>query len=114
MKKHTTRKYINQIYGDVLYSIPYCDAQTLLHYVDPFAYNSGVYGWNCDYYFVSDVVICTGYRPHGRASATLKAITKEYELKARELCNNFNLNYDEKICKLDQLRIEWIKALKSA
>lgn len=43
-------------------SIGYCEAQYLLKYKAPFAYSSGVYGWNADYYDLGDVVIATGYR----------------------------------------------------
>lgn len=66
MKLHTTQKAIRNGYNKVI-RISYCAAQTLLRHQEPFAYNAGVYGWNCDYYNINGVIICTGYRPHGEA-----------------------------------------------
>lgn len=62
MKCKTTAKAIRANYGSRILSIGYCDAQALLRYETPFAYSSGVYGWNCDYYDIDGVCIATGYR----------------------------------------------------
>ena len=61
MKIKTTRKNIEKNSYKIV-SIGYCEAQHLLKYKSPFAYSSGVYGWNADYYDVNGVVIATGYR----------------------------------------------------
>lgn len=41
----------------------YCDLQYIM-YSNPYFYNSGVYGWNCDIYvsYGHDIAITTGYR----------------------------------------------------
>ena len=64
-----------------LYSVGYCCLQQLLKDKRPQFYHSGIYGWNCDYYFTPfDFVICTGYRPHGRKIPY--EITSKYEALA--------------------------------
>lgn len=61
MKLKTTRKSIEQSFHRIA-QVGYCEAQYLLKYIAPFAYSSGVYGWNGDYYDVGGVCIATGYR----------------------------------------------------
>ena len=107
MKNKVTRKYINMIFDDI-FSVGYCGCQFLLWDISPFAYNSGVYGWNCDYYNIGGVIICTGYRPHGR-STTGK--TAEYEKMAYDIYHNYELSYDERIEKIRGIRNEWISKL---
>ena len=67
MNCKTTAKAIRENYGSRILSIGYCAAQALLRYETPFAYSSGVYGWNCDYYDIDGVCISTGYRPIGKS-----------------------------------------------
>lgn len=65
MKYKTTKKEVLNEYESVI-SVGYCDLQNLLWYVDPYAYTSGMYGWNADVYVVDcNTVIVTGYRPFG-------------------------------------------------
>ena len=106
MKFKTTRKYIREIYGSYILSVGYCDAQFLLRGIDPFAYNAGVYGWNCDYYYTDGICICTGYRPHGR-SVDWKTL-REYENKASAILHDWNYTYDEQMERVSQLRKEWL------
>lgn len=110
MKYSTTQKNIRNTYA-VIFSIPYCNAQNLLSYEDPFAYNHGVYGWNCDYYYIDGVCICTGYRPHGIRAA--HEITAKYEEEAKELRNNWDIDYDAKIQRLSALRSRWIAEMRA-
>lgn len=84
----------------------YCELQCLLRYRDPFGYNSGVYGWNYDAYFVHGVTICTGYR--NIPGKRLKQC-KEYNDKAREVIENSALTYDEKRERVENLLDEFIK-----
>lgn len=105
MKMPTTQKYIRNMYDNSILSVGYCAAWHLLRGVEPFAYNAGVYGWNCDYYATDNACICTGYRPHGK---TTHAITREYEQKARKIWENSKYKYDTKIRKIATLRSEWI------
>lgn len=99
MKFKTTRKDILNNYSHII-RIPYCDAQFLLEYHDPIAYNCGVYGWNFDVYAVEGVAICTGYR--SLVGETFKNL-KKYEEKARKIYNNWDLTYQQKQKRLNRL-----------
>lgn len=83
-KIKTTKKEMRQNYK--ILSVGYCDMQYILAYESPIAYSAGVYGWACDYYYVNDVVISTGYSPI--SSKNMKedySLIEEYEQKARQL-----------------------------
>lgn len=109
MKQHTTRKYIKSLYGDTLISIPYCKAQFLLAFKEPQYFNSGVYGWNCDYYLFSDIAICTGYRPHG--THINYELIEEYEVRAEKIYNSVQ-GYENRKEKINKLLNEFLtKAL---
>lgn len=111
MKAATTRKYIKAVYSPKLFSVGYCGAQYLLWNVEPFAYNSGVYGWNCDYYYVNGVCICTGYRPHGNSTI---GKTAQYEEAARSVFEDHSIPYDEQMERITAIRNEWITKLLEA
>ena len=82
MKKFITKKEAASRFN--LYSVGYCSLQQLLKDKHPQYYHSGVYGWNCDYYLTPfDLIICTGYRPHGRKIPY--EITSKYEALAAGL-----------------------------
>lgn len=88
MKLKTTYKSIKEgTHPDHLIKVGYCSLQYLLGYKSPFAYSSGVYGWNCDYYEFNVngkyFVISTGYSPIGR-DVNYKLV-RYYEQKAKEL-----------------------------
>lgn len=110
MKLHTTQKYIRNLYGNSVFSVGYCDAWHLLRGVDPFAYNAGIYGWNCDYYHLDGVIICTGYRPHGRSNYD---ITREFEKRAKDIYNNREIRWEERDSLISAVRSEWISALEN-
>ena len=63
MKIHTTMKAICNNWSKV-YQCGYCELQEIMYDEDPWYYNSGVYGWNCDVYadVKHDIAITTGYR----------------------------------------------------
>lgn len=105
MKFHTTRKAIVNGYTNIHYA-GYCDLQSLLHYKEPAAYTSGVYGWNFDVYHVHGVTVCTGYR--GMPGERLEG-TREYEEKAKAIVNNWNMPYAEKKQAVELLLIEFCK-----
>lgn len=92
MKLKTTRKAI--VDGSYrIVSAGYCDLQNLLRSIEPFAYTSGIYGWNFDAYEFDGLTICTGYRgmPGRRANGIA-----EFEDAARELNNSqLTMTYDE-------------------
>lgn len=93
----------NQIYKPR--SAGYCELQNLLWFSNPWAYNSGVYGWNFDVYDAGDFTICTGYRsmPGKRLDHC-----REYDDKARAILES-NLNFDEKREKINALLDEFVK-----
>ena len=107
MKAKVTQKYIRMVYNPI-FSVGYCGAQHLLWNESPFAYNSGVYGWNCDYYYINGVCICTGYRPHGKSTS---GKTAEYENRARVIMEDYTIPYDDRIEKINSIRAEWINKL---
>jgi len=98
MKLKTTYKQIKEgTHPDHLIKVGYCSLQWLLGYKQAFAYSSGYYGWNCDYYEFNVngkyFVISTGYRPIGK-DIDYK-IVKKYEDKASKLMGN----YDKEVVK---------------
>lgn len=108
MKTKTTRKYMNALYNGKIFSVGSWGAQNLLYGVEPSAYNSGVYGWNCDYYLIDGVCICTGYRPHGISTI---GKTAEYEKQAEAIRNDYNLDYYTKLQEIAEIRKKWIANL---
>lgn len=108
MKNQVTQKYIRALYGNSVFSVSYCDAQHLLMGSSPFAYSAGVYGWNCDYYNFGGVIICTGYRPHGRRCYD---ITRTYELAARAIYDDRSLTWEERGERIAAVRDKWISDL---
>ena len=66
-----------------VYSVGYCQAQSLLMFTRRVGYNAGVYGWNYDVYIVGDDVIITGYRPFNAEKIDYDLL-KEYEEEARK------------------------------
>ena len=92
-------------------SVGYCDLAYLLRYEEPRAYSAGVYGWDCDYYRVNDVIICTGYRPiKSKNTKTLDYDTiNAFNEKAREIVNNHQLTFEEAKYTVTMLLEEFIK-----
>lgn len=93
--------------------IPYCKAQFLLSYQNPVAYSSGVYGWNCDYYDIDNVVISTGYRyiNNKRTDYDYDLLT-EYDNQARKISSNYDIPYDDRIKQVNALLSEFIELAK--
>lgn len=107
MKTKVTQKYIKAVY-DVIFSVGYCGCYHLMLGLNPFAYNCGVYGWNCDYYYTDGVCICTGYRPHGWSTI---GKTQEFENRARAIAEDYTIPYKEQMQKIEKIRSEWIAGL---
>jgi hypothetical protein len=90
-KIKTTKKEMKQNYR--ILGVGYCEIQTLLKYQNPVAYSSGVYGWACDYYYIDDVIISTGYSYiDNKNMKDDYNLIKEYEKKARSLNNKEEVN----------------------
>ena len=90
--------------------VGYCGVQYLLRYADPFAYSSGVYGWDCDYYNINGVIISTGYRPIGKSLDY--DIIKKYEDEARKILLDDTNSYEEKKEKVNNLLDELVQEFK--
>lgn len=111
MKVQTTQKNIKNLFGKNVFALGYCFAHCLLRGCEPFAYNSGIYGWNCDYYLIDgNTCICTGYRPHG--TRVDYETMKKYDERAKEVYNNYTVPYDERMEKIAHIRAEWIEELR--
>lgn len=112
MKFKTTAKEIRDNYYTII-GIGYCEAQYLLKHREPNAYSSGVYGWNCDYYIIDNVVICTGYRniinKHNHSNYN---IVRDYDSKAEKIVHNYNLSWEAKEKALEKLLHEFIVTVK--
>lgn len=107
MKMKITRKQMVQL--PHLYRVGYCDAENLLAGLDPLAYTTGIYGWNCDVYALpGGVHICTGYR--GLAGDNIPNL-KEFETAAKTICSDYW--GADKHAKLDDLRRELATAILS-
>lgn len=109
MKFKTTKKEVLNGYRYVI-SEGYCDLQHLLYYKNPIAYTSGVYGWSCDIYEITNgIAISTGYKPFGNVKTDYK-LAREYDNKALELINEYrNKDFDDLKKELDKLILEFVK-----
>jgi hypothetical protein len=112
MKLKTTKSEIRNNTNRIL-GISAGALQHLLKYEDPFAYSSGVYGWNCDYYQIEDIVISVGYRPIKSIRMNDDyEIIRTYEELAR-VGNHTNKTYQE-IKEINRIQLlELIKELKA-
>ena len=108
MKLQTTKTAIQNGYYNII-SIGYCDLQNLLSYKNAFAYNTGVYGWNCDFYDVDGVCISSGYRPLNDVNVKFDyEIVRIYDKKASDIrCDN-TIDFEIKIKMLDDLLVEFV------
>lgn len=87
--KETKRSY------KYLIQVDYCGLQSLLNLVSPSAYTSGVYGWNADIYAFGSAAIVTGYRTFGNIVAS-RELCKEYEQKAKDILDLFDVSWDSR------------------
>ena len=92
-----TRKEIKGRFNKIL-SVNAWSMQSLLKYQEPFAYSAGIYGWDCDYYMVNDLLICTGYRPiTGKGISIDYDLLQKYDGKAREVLFESEVKYRDTI-----------------
>ncbi len=112
MKLKASKKEIRANAGRIL-GVSYCALQYLLKYRDPFAYSVGVYGWACDYYDIDGVIISTGYQPLSSSN-----VNKDYEMihdydnQAREINQDYNMQYEKRKEYTEQLLSEFINMVK--
>ncbi|MBO5874881.1 MAG: hypothetical protein J6Q35_07670 [Rikenellaceae bacterium] len=102
MKFKTTQKAIRNGYKRV-FAVGAADLQYLLTFENPMAYNSGVYGWNCDIYDFGDIALTTGYRPFGESLPY--ELVREFNTQAKDILTDSKLEYTE--CKELVYRLLW-------
>ena len=108
MKVKVTKKEIKENYKNVI-SVGYCELQYLLRGKNPNFYTSGVYDWGADIYQINyNTCIVTGYRSFGNIKIERDTIQK-YEEKARKICRDYSLNWEQETKKLDKLLDKFIK-----
>lgn len=108
MKFKTTLKAMRE--NNHVVKFGYCEIPYILRMREPIAFNSGVYGWNCDFYDIGDnVVICTGYRPTGTRYNVHADI---YEDKARRIWSDYKKPYEEQKKDADILFDAFCKRIK--
>jgi hypothetical protein len=101
MKAKVANKYIRSSFDNIFY-VNDSRIEDAVRTIEPFAYNCGVFGWNCDFYEIDGVCISTGYRPIGKSVDY--RILKKYDNRAEELSKE--QDSDE---KFDDLLHEFIK-----
>lgn len=109
MNKTLTKKAVKELNMPIL-SVGYCNLQSLLKYISPIGHSESVYGWDCDYFNICGTIISTGYRPIG--TSIDHSIIKEYENKARIICDNIDLSHNDKDSLLYTLLLEFINKIK--
>ena len=107
MKFKTTKKQMQENYHNAI-RLGYCEAQTLLSDYEPIAYSSGIYGWNCDYYLIDNLLIVTGYRGMFGRSIPYKIVDK-YENKASSIKYNYDLDYQTRKTRINKLLHKFIE-----
>ncbi len=108
MKIKTTKKSVKNSFLNI-YKIGYCNAQYLLEGVNPFGYSSGINGWACDYYEIEGVCISTGYNAIGEL--VNYDLVRKYDYKAKEIINNYDLDYQKRKNKVNKLLSKFINEL---
>jgi hypothetical protein len=105
-KIKTTKKSILE--GNKAISIGYCCLQHLLYFKQPFAYNSGRNGWNCDFYQITlNTIISTGYSPCG--TTVDYTIVEKYDGLAQKIISNREIPWDDKKSQVNNLLEKFVK-----
>lgn len=111
MTKEMTNKSINVRFDKVV-RLGYARVQHLFALDSRAGYNSGVYGWNSDFYIIDNVAISTGYRPTGNIKVSnnkeLNNLIDKLDNQAYEINKNYNDTWEIKHDKLKALQNELI------
>ena len=111
-KYRVTKKEMNEGYTHII-ETGYCNLQFLLRFAEPFAYSTRAEGWACDYYDIDDVLICTGYvLMRSKRTKSNYGLEHEYNKKAKEIFNNYDLTYEERKKQIETLFHEFVKAVR--
>lgn len=107
MKIKTTQKAIKANFKKIV-CVGYADLQHLLSYETPTYYTTRREGWASDIYIFDDIAISTGYAPFGNVKTNYD-ILREYDEKAQKIVGNWDLNYNDKIEKVNKLLKKFLK-----
>ena len=106
MKIKVAKKQIKNNFYNII-TIGYCDAWYLLAYKEADFYSCGIYGWSCDYYKINNnTIISTGYAPIDKIRNY--KLTRKYNEEARKIYNNYELKYEQKKKRIDNLLNKYI------
>lgn len=109
MKVKVTQREIKNGFKNII-DVGYGELQHLLSHKAPDYYTSGVYGWNADIYKINNnTVIVTGYRPFGNIGNW--NLAREYEEKAYKIDHDWNITYESRTKKLDNLLKKYIEEI---
>ena len=94
-----------------IFSVGYCEIQTLLRYEEVFGSSKSEFGWDCNYYIIDDICICTGYRPIG---VNLDYdFNKKYEKLAEDVLSSYSMSeFDKRKKGLKAVLKQYIEAIK--
>ena len=87
-----TNKQVKEKY--FTYAVGYCELQNLLRYENRTGYNSGINGWNSDFYIFGNKAISTGYNPIGKYIS--HKLVREYDDGARKIIQDDVLSWEDK------------------
>ena len=94
-----------------VFSVGYCELQTLLRYEEVFGSSRGKLGWDCNYYLIDDICICTGYRTIGRVLDY--DFNKKYEKLADKVISLYSMSeFDKRKKGLKEVLKQYIEAIK--
>ena len=106
MKIRVTDKQIKEGFKNII-CVGYCELQYLLYYKIADFNTCGIYGWKADFYKINNnTIISTGYAPIGNIRNY--NLNKKYENKARKIVLDYDLQYEQKTKKLDNLLKKYI------
>lgn len=95
----------------------YCDLQKIMQHNEPYYYNCGVYGWNCDLFvdYATDTIISTGYR-NMRGERIPNKLLEKYNKKADEIDEKFKHDfskgcYDRRKKSFEKLQAKFFEEL---
>lgn len=107
MKVKVSKKEILRNYKNII-KIGYCDFDFLLSRKNPNFYTTRAEGWGADIYQINyNTCIVTGYSPFGNIEIERNTIQK-YEEKARKICCDYSLGWEQQTKKLNKLLDKFI------
>lgn len=108
MKVKVTKKGIKENYKNII-RVGYSELQFLLTGKNPNFYTTRTEGWGADIYEINNTTcITTGYTPFGNIEIE-RNIIKKYEDKARKICCDYSLSWEQQTKKLNKLFDKFIK-----